>query len=231
MDNLIKQAIDAALHQDWHRAVSLNSSILESDSVNTGALIRLAYAHTRLGDKDKAKILYKKVLSIDKYNHIAKKNLENLNSLPNLKVETGNIMCASQLLPSMFIEEPGRTKTVSLINLAPITTIIKLRIGDKVILHAKKHTVEVRTVEKSYIGAIPDDVSFRLVRFLEAGNEYDVYIRKVSSKCIMVFIKELRRGKKFKNQPTFYSMLNSQNSPILGHPKRDSEEACMDELG
>lgn len=225
MDDLIKQAISAALHQDWQTAITLNKTIVDNSKNNIDAIIRLAYAYTRIGNKDKAKQLYKQALMLDRYNHIAKKNLERLNSFPNLIPDTTSIQPPSEagISPSLFIEEPGRTKTITLVNLAPVTTLMKLKIGDRVFLNPKKHTVEVRNSGKNYIGAIPDDVSFRLIRFLNAGNQYDVFVKKVATKCVVIFVKESKRGKKFQYQPTFMSVPVSVVTQRI-NPKREIDD-------
>src|SRR3990167_7948731 len=81
--------------------------------------------------------------------------------------------------------------------------ISKLSIGDTVQLNPKKHAIEVRGIDKTYYGAIPDDVTFRLLKFIEAGNTYLVCIKNIQKNYISVFIREMSRGKKLNHQPSF----------------------------
>ncbi len=204
MPNLQQNAINCALTHDWKQAVETNKTLLEANSEDIDALKRLAYAFTKLGKIEKAKKIYRQILNLDQYNHIAQKNLEKIKSLPkSFKEDYINSITPNQISPGQFIEEPGKTKVVILTNIAPFSTLSKMHIGDSVQLHPKKHTVEIRSFNKIYIGAIPDDVSYRLLKFIQAGNEYHVCIKNIHSKGISVFIKEIKRGKKLMSQPTF----------------------------
>lgn len=207
MPNLQQNAINCALTHDWKQAIENNKAIIEENSTDIDALKRLAYAYSKLNKIEKAKKIYRQILNLDKYNLIAQKNLEKIKSLPkafkenSLSSITPNLISAGQ-----FIEEPGKTKVVILTNIAPVSTLSRLHIGDTVYLHPKKHSVEIRSFNKTYIGAIADDISYRLLMFIQAGNEYNVCIKNIHSKGISVFIKEIKRGKKLINQPTFMAV-------------------------
>ncbi|MBI3955372.1 tetratricopeptide repeat protein [Candidatus Gottesmanbacteria bacterium] len=204
MPNLQQNAINCALTHDWKQAVDNNKALLEINSDDIDALKRLAYAYTKLGKIEKAKKIYRQILNIDKYNHIAQKNLEKIKSLPKSFKENSLVsIVSSQITPGQFIEEPGKTKIVILTNTAPFSVLSKLHIGDTVYFHPKKHTVEIRSSNNTYIGALPDDISFRLLKFIQAGNDYYVFIKNIHSKGVSIFIKEIKRGKKLINQPTF----------------------------
>ena len=197
MPNLQQNAINCALTHDWKEAIENNKAILEVNSTDIDALKRLAYAYTKLSKIEKAKKIYRQILNLDKYNLIAQKNLEKIKSLPITFKENSAISIATNLIsPGQFIEEPGKTKVVILTNCAPLSILSRLHIGDTVYLHPKKHTVEIRGFDKTYIGAIPDDISYRLLMFIKAGNEYDVCIKNIHSKGISVFIKEIKRDPK-----------------------------------
>ncbi|MFH2019359.1 MAG: tetratricopeptide repeat protein, partial [bacterium] len=75
MKNLHTQAISSSLNSDWEIAIELNSLILKDEPNNIAALNRLARAYTELNQKESAKTVYNKVLTLDKYNQIALKNL------------------------------------------------------------------------------------------------------------------------------------------------------------
>lgn len=233
MSDLSQQAINAALSYNWVNAISINEKIIEENENDIDALNRLAYAYIQIGEIEKAKKNYRKVLSLDRYNFIAQKNLNRINSMPKgskiLPLPCNNI----NLSPSLFIEEPGKTKTVSLTHVAPASIISKLHIGETVMLRAKKHSIEVRDQNKNYLGAIPDDIAFRLIRFLKAGNSYLINIKNVQKNCLAVFIREIKRGKRFLNQPTF--LVGSDSEFAKENKKRDEyeeekEENNQDEL-
>jgi hypothetical protein len=205
-DNLSDIAIQAALTHNWEQAITTNKMILEESEDDISALSRLAFAYIQIGKIKEAKRIYHKILALDRYNTIAHKNLEKINSLPKQFKVNPNGCKTNGLSPNLFLEEPGRTKTIILTNIAPSSIVSKLSIGDTVTLYPKKHSIEVRDSRKTYLGALPDDVSFRLLRLIKAGNGYHVCIKNVTKNSISVFVKETKRGKKFASQPSFITL-------------------------
>lgn len=204
MENNHLQAINIALKGNWKEAIILNEEILKQNKDDLDTLCRLAYAYAQNGETQKAKKIYRKVLALDQYNTVALKNLNKLNSLKgSLKNKINSRY--GKLTPELFIEEPGKTKIVQLKNIAPSSIISKLNIGECVLLYPKKHSIEVRTEDKTYIGALPDDIAFRLLRFISAGNKYAVCIKNFQKNSLSIFVREIMRGKKFKKQPSFIS--------------------------
>lgn len=198
--DLLKQAIKSALSQDWKKAIACNLTLLESKPDDIEALNRLAYAYLKRGYIEKAKTIYKKVLKLDKYNSIATKNFKWLSNLTRADIHRQEVTASS---PNIFLEEPGKTKIVTLVNPAPNKILCNLTTAQKVYLMSKKHAIEVRDNHDTYIGALPDDLSYRLLKFISAGNHYDVYVKNISNNSITVFIRELKRGKKFHHLPSF----------------------------
>ena len=203
MDPNSQIAINSALEQDWAKAVTANEEIIKKNENNIDALSRLAYAYTQLGKIEKAKKFYRTILSLDRYNFIAKKNLDKISSLSGKSLTYIQKKSQTILSPRLFLEEPGKTKSIVLKNVAPTSVISKFRIGDTVTLHPKKHSIEIRGQEKTYIGAIPDDITFRLLRFIKAGNLYHVCIKNIEKNSVSVFIREVKRGKRLFHQSTF----------------------------
>lgn len=204
MDELTSQAIASALNQQWEKAIAINQEILTISDQDIDALNRLGNAFVHTGKFDKAKQIYRKILSLDKYNLIAQKNLDKLNSLPKSAKKARIISTKPFILsPNLFIEEPGRTKTIALTHIAPASIISRLSIGETVQLHPKKHSIEVRSENNIYIGALADDIAFRLLRFIKADNQYHVCIKNTTKNSISVFIKEIKRGKRLATQPSF----------------------------
>lgn len=199
------QAIDAALHQDWKRAIKLNASILTDNPSNLDAQNRLAYALLMNGQMKKAKETFSKVLSLDPYNQIASKNLKKISSLKKCPHGASE---NALLSPLLFLEEPGKTKVIECINPANCETLTSLTCGQQLLLIPKKYTIEVLDNNNVYVGALPDDIAFRLLKLIKGGNEYSVCVKGVAKNCISVFIRETKRGRKMKNQPSFISSTN-----------------------
>lgn len=205
-------AIKSALAQNWEEAVRINKELLKKNKEDIDSLTRLAYAYTQVDELEKAKKTYKKILSLDKYNKLA---LKNLNKIDNISPRHHKPMMREHVHPSLFIEEPGKTKVIQLINLAPNKILSLLNIGETVAIYAKKHSVEIRGNDKSYYGALPDDVAFRMLKFIEAGNTYLACIKNIQKNSVSVFIREMTRGKKLSHQPTFTASTIKEFTPSI----------------
>ncbi len=203
-------AISAALVSNWEQAIRHNKEILKGNPENIEALNRLGFAFSKVGDYKKACQVYGKVLSIDQYNAIAVKNLEKYKQHYKSPKPNG-YQTITAISPTLFLEEPGKTKVVALVNVASKSILATLSIGQAVSLFPKRHTIEVRDEKKIYIGALPDDLSYRLKQMIDNGNRYLVFIKSVGKNCTTVFVKELKRGKKSKYQPTFSSRMESSS--------------------
>lgn len=182
---LQQQAITAAKHQDWSAAVAFNSQIVELNAQDLGAMNRLGVAQLNLGEVEAAKGTFKQVLSIDKSNAIAKKHLQ--------KLQTNSAPITPTFASEYFIEEPGKTKTVELHRLAGKNVLEHLSVGQAAELKLKNRFISVE-VEGKYLGALPEDVSFRLCNLLKTGNVYACYIQSFTTNSCSVFIKELTRS-------------------------------------
>lgn len=203
LELLIKNAIDAAVNSNWIEATKINQKILEIESTNVEALNRLAKAFMCAGKIDKAQKTYKKVLGLDEYNIIAQKNMEKISLLSkNSNTET-HITNGHINLANIFIFEPGKTKTIKLLNLASPAVLAALNCGDNLEIIHKKHSVTITTQEGIYVGALPDDVSYKLLTFIDGGNKYEAFVKSATTKSITIFIRELERSSKFANQPSF----------------------------
>lgn len=196
MPTLKTQAIQTALIGNWQRAIDINQLILTEEPEDIDTLNRLAFAFLSIGNPKDAKNLYEKVLSLDMQNPIAIRNLKRLYDVNSKKVVTIN---------NLFIEEPGKTKVMDLINIADKKVITHLRSGERLDLRIKRSKIFAYDLDNQFIGMLPDDTGQRLIKFMEAGNEYEAYVRTVDSTRVSIFIREVKRVKKFKNQPSFVS--------------------------
>jgi hypothetical protein len=197
MASLKSQAIQTALVGDWHNAVTLNQSILLDEPNDIDTLNRLAFAFLSLGNTKDAKDLYEKVLMLDMKNPIAIRNLKRLSE--------NNIKISHTPLNNLFIEEPGKTKVMELINIADKKVIAYLRSGEMISLTIKRNRIFALNTENQFVGMLPDDICQRLIKFINAGNQYEAYIRTVDNNRVSIFIRETKRVKKFRDQPSFVS--------------------------
>ena len=214
LEVLAQAAINAALTNNWSEAAKINKKIVTSQKNDIEALLRLARALACLGQTPKAARIYKKVLEIDPYNIIATKNLEKLAKTKiSFASQNGNgvnhngngkIVASTGLnITGVFLYEPGKTKTVNLLNLAPPQVLATLSCSDPVNLNPKNHAITITTPGGTYLGAFPDDLAHRLITLIAAGNKYHAYIKSATTKILTVFIKETERSPKFANQPSF----------------------------
>lgn len=229
MEPLKTQAIQTALTGDWNTAVTLNQSILEEFPDDIDTLNRLAYAYASIGNTKEAKSLYQKVLSLDAQNPIALRNLKRLSG--------GTTTNHSAPMNNIFIEEPGKTKVVDLINVAEKKLLARLRAGEHVHLQVKRQKIFVQDGEKQYLGMLPDDIGRRMIDFMNGGNEYVAYVKTIDNLRLTVFIKESKRSVHFKNQPSFPSFdktkfsLDGQSGSTRQHRKQETTQSDEDAGG
>ncbi|MBI4035195.1 MAG: hypothetical protein HY381_02255 [Candidatus Chisholmbacteria bacterium] len=193
------QAIKAALQGHWEEAVEHNLTILETDPDDIDALNRLARAYFELRQTKLAKTTYQKVIRLDRYNPIARKNLDKLTFTPKLK----NLSSPTPPSQTLFIEEPGKTKTASLVRVTNAKILNSLTPGTPTLLVPKSHTISVTTLDKLYLGALPDDLSHRLIKLIKAGNKYTSTIRTVHKNHISIFLQETFRHHRLRHTPSF----------------------------
>lgn len=188
--SLVQKAVEAALSGKWKEATQFNSLLIKENPKDIDALNRLARAYSELGNLKKAKTLAEKVLKIDPFNSIATKALNKWKGL-----KSGQSISTRPASPEAFLEEPGKTKTVSLINLGDPRLLAKLDSADEVKLTPHSHRVSVITPDGKHIGRLPDDVSARLRNLIKNGNIYQVLIKSIEPDDVKVFLREITRGR------------------------------------
>ena len=227
MDLKKTQAIQAALTGDWKQAININQSILQEDLKDIKTLNRLAFAQSSIGNIKEAKELYGKVLELDKQNPIALRNLKRLSGSAAKKDYTGFL---TQHGANLFIEEPGKTKVIELINIADKKVTAPLRSGEKLILQVKRMKIFVLDIDKQYIGMFPDDISKRLIEFINGGNEYEAYVKTVDVNKAVIFTREVKRAARFLHQSSFNSTdktrlnLEGGKNQVDSKPRRTQDE-------
>lgn len=230
MTPLKTQAVHAALTGDWNTAIALNKAILKEEPNGIETLNRLALAFTVVGKIKDAKNAYQKVLAIDSQNPIAIKNVK------RLSLRKVNGARSTQQAPflggdigTMFLEENGKTKVVELIHVAEPKVVFHLMTGEFVTLHVKRLKIFVLDRKKQYIGMLPDDIGKRLIKFISGGNTYTAYIKSVMHHRIAIFIKEIKRVNRFKNQSSFTPLDKTKITiQTKSHSDKEDEELSED---
>lgn len=201
---LKSQAIQTALMGDWNTAIQINQELLEENPNDLETLNRLAFALTVVGKIKDAKKIYRKVLDIDEQNPIALKNLKRLTN-SNKKTFYNSQFILPNQINTMFIEETGKTKVIELVNLATPKIITNLMTGEILTLCIKRLKIFVLDGKKQYIGMFPEDIGKRLIKFIKGGNVYEACVKAIKDHHVVIFIKEIKRVPRFKNQPSFIS--------------------------
>lgn len=197
---LSQLAINAALNCLWEKALDLNHQIIKLDPRNVDALSRLGRASFELGKLEQAKKYYNLALKVDPYNPIA---LKNLKILKVSKVEGKAQLNHNPINPGMFLHEPGKTKVITLLKVAEPQKLSILYPGMPVILITRNRNISVTDTQNQYLGVLPDDVSFLLIKLIKGGNRYDTIVKSVRVNGLSVIVRESFRASKFKNRPSF----------------------------
>lgn len=232
--NLYQQAIDAALDSRWEDALKINKKIIKLEPQNIDALNRQAKAYLELGKPNLAKKYYAEVLKFDPYNPIALKNLKIMKSFKS----NGNGQIPScngkeRLSPSLFLQEPGKTKIVNLLKVAEPQKLSQASCGMKVQMAIKNRKITIVDLNENYLGVLPDDICHHLLRLSKGGNKYELFVKAIRVNSLSVIIKETFRSKRFKNQPSFLEFSEASIStnimPILDTSDDEDDEDTDEE--
>ncbi len=198
-DTLARRAILAALANDWILALDSNLTILADNPEDIDALNRAAKACLQTGNISEAVNFSKKVLAIDPLNPIAIKFLAKCHAYqPNGKIPSSNSRS-----PEDFLEIPGITKIVTLVNLCDSAILAHLDSGECVQMTPKTHKVAVHTLGDVYIGRLPDDLASRMIFYIKQGNEYESFIKSATTSEVKLFIKETKKSEALSNIASF----------------------------
>ena len=203
---LSHQAIDAALEGKWEDAIKINTKIIREDPQNVDALNRIARAHFEFGKMNLAKKYYNLALKFDPYNPIALKNLKIISVFKGRGNGINNVHPGGSTIrisPAIFLEEPGKTRVVSLLKVAEPQKLSRVFPGMGATLSIKNRKIHVLSTDNNYLGSLPDDLSHHMLRLIKGGNKYDCFIKSVKINGLSILIRETFRSKKFKNQSSF----------------------------
>lgn len=225
ISNLHRLAIDAALCYRWQQALIYNKQLIKLDPDNIDCLNRLAKAYLELGKYQQAKKICQAVLKIDAYNSIAQKNMQKVTTI---KTGVSKLFANGEtpaVSPALFLEEPGKTRLVPLIKVAEPQKLLALSCGIEVTLIPKNRSITV-VCGKLYLGALPDDTAFHLLKLLRGGNHYQAFVKSTRPNGITILIRETFRSKKFKNQASFLDegqQSNRRSEQIVISPEREED--------
>jgi hypothetical protein len=128
------------------------------------------------------------------------------------------------------LEEPGKTKVVELVNIAQPKIVESLRTGQSLELSIKRLKI-FASEGTQYVGVLPDDIARRLIKFMKNGCKYEAYVKSSTQHKVTVFIKEVKKSSKYKDQPSFTSITDSplvleKSEKVKGHAQNheDKEE-------
>ncbi len=222
LQQIESQAVDAAIRGDWDQAIQLNTQILRKFKGNIPALLRLGFAYLQMNKYVQSLAAYRLVLKTQPQNSIACEYVEKI----ELRKKNAPSTPRSNLVldSNIFIELPGKTKAVTLGQLGQKSVLAKLMVGEEVYLFIRKHHVEIRTESDEYIGVLPDDVGVRLMYFLENESEYTVYIQEASLSNIIVFMREMSKGKKVEKLVSFPIDIPGSISKVMAYQQQKREE-------
>ncbi len=201
MSTQIQTAIDLSLECRWEEAIDQNLLILESTPNDISALNRLGKCYFEIGDKDSAKSTYQKVLTLDKYNSVAIRNLRTISL-------NGSSSSTAVLVREDFIETPGVTKSTTLIKLADRNVLVTLSCKQELNFKPKTRLVSVTTSTGTYIGSLPDDLSLKIMGLLDQGYQYQICLKSSTDNQASIFIRETKRPSKASALPSFVKLHN-----------------------
>lgn len=226
--NLQKIAIDAALDSRWEEALKINKRIIKLEPQNVDALNRQARCFMELGKNNLAKKYYLETLKFDPYNPIALKNLKIIKSFKG-NGDHHNGDGQARIGSDLFLQEPGKTKVVTLLKVAEPKILSQTFCGMSVSMIVKNKKIIVTGQGGDYLGVLPDDICHHLIRLLKGGNKYNVIIKSIKVNGLSVLIRETYRSKRFKNQPSFLDGNQHQSLDVITSLESQEQEEVESE--
>ncbi|MBI3397135.1 tetratricopeptide repeat protein [Candidatus Woesebacteria bacterium] len=154
------------------------------------ALNRLARAHAELGNIKEAKKTAEKVLSIDQFNKIAQRCFDKWKEL-----KSGPLNGTRPISASIFLEEPGKTKIISLLHPGAENVLAQIETGDELKFITHAHRVNLLAQGGEYVGRLPDDLAAKIKLLLSRGYNYKIITMSADKKEVKIFIRETFRPK------------------------------------
>ena len=226
---LERQAIEAAINSDWKSAIKFNKKVVAKDKKNLSAFLRLGFAYIQNNELTNAKKSYKQALKLQAKNLLAQDSLERIKILEGKKSKKSK-MAYVRFDPNLFLEIPGKTKSINLVKLGQKSVLAHLTIGQSVELNPKKRKIEVRTETNEYIGSVPDDLSKTLYLFIKGENKYRGFVQDFSLNKVTIFIKEIKKGKKYAKYTSFTNDVQHDLARLQEKEKQETSGNLEDDI-
>jgi len=196
-----KNAISLAMQGQWREAVAANKGIIENFPDDVDAYNRLGKAYTELGEYSQAKEAYGRVIEIDPYNPIARKNLERLSYL----IESHSHPEGSyhKVEPQHFIGETGKSSVVNLYHLAPKEIRARMVAGNAVQLKISGKSLIAENTAGQYLGQVEPKHGQRLAKLMNGGNKYSAAIVSSKEDRMTIILRETYQDPGQDGQPSF----------------------------
>jgi tetratricopeptide (TPR) repeat protein len=214
-----EQAISLAMKNRWDEAAQLNREILEMFPNEVDAYNRLGKALTELGRYGEAREAYAQAVKIDPLNGIATKNLQRLGKLA---AEGAAAPPPSPVDPRLFIEESGKTTVTQLTDLRRTEAAAKLSAGDQLRLDRRGNQIVVVDAASQEVGRIEPKLEQDLIRLLDLGNQYSVFVTSAQEQQVLVIIRETHRSASMGNRPSF-----RPSAPVEGGVRAYTREGML----
>ena len=195
-----EQAIALAMKNRWDEAAQVNREILELFPSEVDAFNRLGKALTELGRYGEARDAYAQAVKLDPLNGIAAKNLQRLTKLA---AEGSAAPPPSPVDPRLFIEESGKTTVSQLTDLRRSEATAKLSAGDQLQIQRRGNQVVVTDSSGNDVGRIEPKLEQDLIRLMDIGNKYAVFVTAANDQSVHVIIRETYRSASMGNRPSF----------------------------
>jgi hypothetical protein len=221
-----KQAISLAMEGRWQESIVVNKDIIEHFPNDVDAHNRLGKAYLELGEYELARESYEKALSLDRFNTIARKNLERLDHL--IQSTPAQPHNTEKAAPNLFIEEIGKAGAVNLYQIAGSERLIRMTPGDKVYLKPQDTSLAVENSQGEYLGLVPSKQGQRLIRLMKGGNEYTAAVIASDGNSISIIIRETFQSSSQIGQISFPARRLEEIQPYISdrvyRPELEEEE-------
>jgi tetratricopeptide (TPR) repeat protein len=182
----IEQAIQLAIQSRWDEAEQLNRQLLAAFPEDVDANNRLGKALTELGRYAEARAAYTRTIELDPANSIARKNLTRLATLGEGSEPPAS---GEKVDPALFVEETGKSG-IAVLQRPAASLLARMTAGDRVYLHREEKILTIENSRGEYLGTIDSRLALRLIKMMDAGNEYSAAIASLSDHGCRVMIKE-----------------------------------------
>lgn len=197
-----EQALAAAAKGRWEEAERLNREIVDLAPGDVDAHNRLGKALMELGRYSEARKAYSGSLKLDSMNSIAQKNLQRLQNLTDNGVEPSG-GAPSAVDPRLFIEESGKTTVTGLTDVPRGEWIARLAAGDPLRLEVEGKRIIVLEAGGQQVGRVEPKLEQTLLKLLQMGNQYAVFVTSVNEQGVTVIVRETHRSAAMGSRPSF----------------------------